>query len=336
LYNLIEIVGKGAFGNVWKAMDKRTCEVVAIKIINLENIECDMEDIQGEIKALQQCECNNVTRYFRSYVKDTNLWLVMEYVGGGTVRDLLKPHPIEEKYIAIVCNEVLKGLDYLHSEGLIHRDIKAENLLVNLDGTVKLSDFGVSARLMDKKSKRKSYVGTPYWMAPEVIKGEEIGGYNEKVDIWSLGITCIEMATGKPPNHRLGPGEVVIAIVEKAPPTVHGDFSKTMKNFIAQCLIKDPNNRPSVKELMKHEFIKTAKKTIYLKELVEQYIIWKQTDGALHHSDEESFDSYEPHDLFQKGKSKPSNDKWDFTPIIQKSIPTITETDEKLVKTNLS
>ncbi|KAG0224394.1 hypothetical protein BGW42_005104 [Actinomortierella wolfii] len=271
-YTLLEKIGTGSFGTVYKAIHNATKQIVAVKQINLEDSDEDISEIQQEIALLSQCDSEYITKYYGSCVKGFKLWIVMEYLAGGSCLDLLKPGPFSEDHVAIVLRELLLGLEYLHSEGKIHRDIKAANILLSGTGDVKLADFGVAAQLSHQKSKRNTFVGTPFWMAPEVIKQ---AGYDSKADIWSLGITAIELAKGEPPLAEYHPMRVLFLIPKAKPPSLEGDFSRAFKEFVELCLIKNPKDRPTAKDLLKHRFIKLARRKIELQELVERYDVWK-------------------------------------------------------------
>ncbi|XP_015387446.1 serine/threonine-protein kinase 1 isoform X3 [Citrus sinensis] len=259
-YELLNELGKGSYGAVYKARDLKTSELVAIKVISLSEGEEGYEEIRGEIEMLQQCSHPNVVRYLGSYQGEEYLWIVMEYCGGGSVADLMNvtEEPLEEYQIAYICREALKGLAYLHSIFKVHRDIKGGNILLTDQGEVKLGDFGVAAQLTRTMSKRNTFIGTPHWMAPEVIQESR---YDGKVDVWALGVSAIEMAEGLPPRSTVHPMRVLFMIsIEPAPMLEDKEkWSLVFHDFVAKCLTKEPRARPTAAEMLKHKFIERCK-----------------------------------------------------------------------------
>ncbi|KAH5511056.1 hypothetical protein HBI31_030350 [Parastagonospora nodorum] len=302
LFTKQECIGGGSFGKVYKGLDRRTGHTVAIKVIDVENADDEVEDIMGEIMILSGMSSPYVTRYYGSYLHGSDLWIVMEFCSGGSCADLMKPGLIAEAEIAVVVKELLQGLMYLHDDGKLHRDIKAANILVGANGQVKLADFGVSGQLSATMTKKNTFVGTPFWMAPEVIKQS---GYDGKADIWSLGITALELANGEPPYADIHPMKVLFLIPKNPPPQLQGNFSPAFKEFIELCLRKDPRERPTAKQLLQCNFVRKAGKPARLQELISRYQDWK---ARYPKEAAESEDEATP----VKRKDPVNEDLWDF------------------------
>ncbi|XP_034712610.1 mitogen-activated protein kinase kinase kinase kinase 2 isoform X4 [Etheostoma cragini] len=258
-YELIHRIGCGTYGDVFKARNIKTSERAAIKIVKLDPGD-DITSIQQEITMMSECKHKNIVAYFGSYHRNTKLWICMEYCGGGSLQDIYHvTGPLKEKQIAYVCRETLQGLYHLHETGKMHRDIKGANILLTERGDVKLADFGVAAEISASVAKRKSFIGTPYWMAPEVAAVEKKGGYNHLCDIWAVGITAIELAELQPPMFDLHPMRALMLMSKSSfqPPRLKDKtkWSAGFHSFVKMSLIKSPRKRPSAETLLQHPFV---------------------------------------------------------------------------------
>jgi len=254
-YHLDAMVGQGAFGEVYKATRLRTAEVVAIKkmVITPKN----QPHLISEVAIQKSTSTHpNVVKYLEGFYYHDNLWVVLEYMDGGSLTAVLEEFPsvvLSEPQISYICVETLKALSFLHSQHRMHRDIKSDNVLLDMHGNVKLADFGFAAQLTSKQARRNTIIGTPYWMAPEVIEGSD---YGPKIDIWSLGIMVREMLEGEPPYMDLPSAKALFLIITKGlPPLPAGSHSKELLSFLDCCLAKNPIERADAMQLLQHPFL---------------------------------------------------------------------------------
>ncbi|KAJ7132870.1 Pkinase-domain-containing protein [Mycena crocata] len=313
LYKRLETVGKGAYGSVHKGID-RAGNIVALKIINLDIESDDVGDIQREVALLTQLrDAPNITKYFGCYMDGPRVWIVMEFAQGGSALALMKASKdgcLEEKYVNVMIREVLTALSYLHKVPVIHRDIKAANVLVTATGKVMICDFGVSALLTMAGSKRNTLTGTPYWMAPEVV--QTVPAYDTKADIWSLGIMIYEMIKGSPPHSNLEPFKVMDLIPRVKPPRLlETEGSKDMRDFMAHCLKESPSERLPAEELAKTKWIKSVSKvsTAILQEPVRRL---EQAGRRASLAEPLDWEADEERELQQMGVNLEDENPWEF------------------------
>jgi serine/threonine protein kinase len=247
-------LGRGASGVVYVGTDTRDDSTVAIKIAQL----VELEALKNEISLQQMSNHPNIVHFREAYAWSESLWIIMDFMNGGSLTEVLGPDILwPESHIAYVCKMSLMGLAFLHRQHRLHRDIKSDNILVNLDGCIKIADFGFAVSLTEEENKRKSVVGTPYWMAPELIRGLD---YDAKVDVWSLGITALEMAEGEPPLIREPPLRALLLITIQGSPALAQPkrWSSNFKHFLSRCFDITPESRASAEQLLMHPFLKSA------------------------------------------------------------------------------
>ncbi|EOA86304.1 uncharacterized protein SETTUDRAFT_150749 [Exserohilum turcica Et28A] len=309
-YDFYELIGKGAYGRVYKGKSRITGALVAIKIIEIDKVDYEemthknLQDTLKEIDILQQLRDSKARPYVNIIEEarpvHNELWIISEYASGGSVNTLMKPTAtskdpgpgLAEKFIIPIARELAQGLKYIHEAGVLHRDLKSNNVLILEDGRVQLCDFGVSNTLEPERSKRSTIVGTPFWMAPELqkewvkdadphslLKPKEIS-YGTEVDIWAYGCTVFEMACGFPPHHKIGHFDLPTAGV----PMLEGDrFSQELKDFLAFVFQPEPRDRPTPDQILEHPYLADTTKmypTVSLVKLVEEYYVWEQQGGT--------------------------------------------------------
>jgi serine/threonine protein kinase len=257
-----------ALGAVYKAVELRDNSQVAIKIIPFNGK--DSHKLRKEIRTLKQCNCPFIVGYKGAYHRGDNVWIIMEYCAAGSISDMMQcnKRTLHEQQIAYVMKHALTGLAYLHAAGKIHRDIKGGNILVDGNCICKLADFGVSGNLDKTLGKHRTVIGTPHWMAPEVLMSDD---YNEVADIWSLGITAYEFAIGEPPHAKLHSMRAALKIPMSPPPTLPDPnyWSADFHSFLAACLVKDFRSRPSAQQLLSHPFIVNAPSSAILSDMTK-------------------------------------------------------------------
>ncbi|KAL2778520.1 serine/threonine-protein kinase 10 [Daubentonia madagascariensis] len=275
VWEIVGELGDGAFGKVYKAKNKETGALAAAKVIETKSEE-ELEDYIVEIEILATCDHPYIVKLLGAYYHDGKLWIMIEFCPGGAVDAIMLEldRGLTEPQIQVICRQMLEALNFLHSKKIIHRDLKAGNVLMTLEGDIRLADFGVSAKNLKTLQKRDSFIGTPYWMAPEVVMCETMKDtpYDYKADIWSLGITLIEMAQIEPPHHELNPMRVLLKIAKSDPPTLltPSKWSVEFRDFLKVALDKNPDTRPSAAQLLEHPFVSSVTNNKALRELVAE------------------------------------------------------------------
>ncbi|XP_006884411.1 PREDICTED: serine/threonine-protein kinase 10 [Elephantulus edwardii] len=302
VWEIVGELGDGAFGKVYKAKNKETGALAAAKVIETKSEE-ELEDYIVEIEILATCDHPYIVKLLGAYYYDGKLWIMIEFCPGGAVDAIMLEldRGLTEPQIQVVCRQMLEALTFLHSKRIIHRDLKAGNVLMTLEGDIRLADFGVSAKNLKTLQKRDSFIGTPYWMAPEVVMCETMKDtpYDYKADIWSLGITLIEMAQIEPPHHELNPMRVLLKIAKSDPPTLltPSKWSVEFRDFLKVALDKNPETRPSAAQLLEHPFVRSINSNKALRELVAEAkaeVMEEIEDGRDEGEEEDSVDTTSP------------------------------------------
>ncbi|XP_048347044.1 serine/threonine-protein kinase 10 [Sphaerodactylus townsendi] len=303
VWDIVGELGDGAFGKVYKAKNRETGALAAAKVIETKS-EDELEDYMVEIDILATCDHPYIVKLLGAFYYDSKLWIMIEFCLGGAVDAIMLEldRGLTEPQIQVMCRQMLEGLNYLHSKKIIHRDLKAGNVLLTQDGDIKLADFGVSAKNMKTLQRRDSFIGTPYWMAPEVVMCETMKDtpYDYKADIWSLGITLIEMAQIEPPHHELNPMRVLLKIAKADPPTLSypSKWSPEFSDFLKTALDKNPETRPNAAQLLEHPFVSKVTSNRALRELVAEAkaeVMEEIEDNREEGEEDDSSESVSPH-----------------------------------------
>uniref|UniRef100_A0A671W032 non-specific serine/threonine protein kinase n=1 Tax=Sparus aurata TaxID=8175 RepID=A0A671W032_SPAAU len=330
IWDIIGELGDGAFGKVFKAQNKQTGILAAAKVIDTKTEE-ELEDYMVEIDILASCDHPNIVKLLDAFYYESKLWILIEFCAGGAVDAVMLEleRPLTEPQIRVVCKQTLQALIYLHDNNIIHRDLKAGNILLTLDGDVKLADFGVSAKNTKTLQRRDSFIGTPYWMAPEVVMCETSKDrpYDYKADIWSLGVTLIELGQIEPPNHEMNPMRVLLKIAKSDPPTLMqpSRWSPEFNDFLKRCLDKHVDNRWSAAQLLQHSFVSSVSDSRPVRELIAEAKA-EVTEEIEEHKEEEEEEETEAHLGHKRAPSDVSvasseDEKIPLSPSILESVP---------------
>ncbi|XP_028305596.1 serine/threonine-protein kinase 10-like [Gouania willdenowi] len=345
MWDIIGELGDGAFGKVFKAQNKQTGILAAAKVIDTKTEE-ELEDYMVEIDILASCEHQNIVKLLDAFYFESKLWILIEFCAGGAVDAVMLEleRPLTEPQIKVVCRQTLQALVYLHHNKIIHRDLKAGNILLTLDGDVKLADFGVSAKNTKTLQRRDSFIGTPYWMAPEVVMCETSKDrpYDYKADIWSLGVTLIELAQVEPPNHEMNPMRVLLKIAKADPPTLMqpSRWSPDFRDFLRRCLDKNVDNRWAAPQLLQHPFVSSVADSKPLRELIAEAKaeVTEEIEEHKEEEEEEDADTHLGHKRVASDVSVASSEdeKVPLSPSVLESVPEKAELAQPVVESSFS
>ncbi|KAK5854134.1 hypothetical protein PBY51_015230 [Eleginops maclovinus] len=341
IWDIIGELGDGAFGKVFKAQNKQNGTLAAAKVIDTKT-EDELEDYMVEIEILASCDHHHIVKLLDAFYFEGKLWILIEFCGGGAVDAIMLEleRPLTEPQIRVVCRQTLEALYYLHENKVIHRDLKAGNILLSLDGEVKLADFGVSAKNTKTLQRRDSFIGTPYWMAPEVVMCETSKDrpYDFKADIWSLGVTLIELAQIEPPNHEMNPMRVLLKIAKSEPPTLMhpSRWSAEFNDFLRKALDKNVDNRWGTLQLLQHPFVTSVTNSRPLRELIAEAKaeVTEEIEDSKEEEEEEEPDTPVAAPGHKRAPSDASvasseDDKVPATPSALESVSEITSTEDQ-------